>query len=353
MKRFLNVLVLFCLPFVLFFVYGMFGYEKSGGDLNRLGKISISEHYRDTLLANDTLPKLWTNFSEIDRNLEKGPIDVLIIGDSFSNQGTISYYNFLASIITLNVFNFDYNAFNLGDYYNPIQLLFGIKNSGLIEEIKPKCIVLEIVERNVIEHFRNLDHNLQIDKAELKDRLYSPVIEPLAFPVRTFFNDIVLYYRYGFFYKFNDHAYESQVYKLAMSDTLFSSGIDDLIFFEKDLINMHNTITEQNIELFNDGMNMLNKELESIGINLIVLVCPDKYDMYQDYIVNNRHPKNPFFDILRSKNKTYDFIDTKTLFMPYLEKGIKDLYFADDTHWSPIASKIVAQELNKVIGQNE
>lgn len=92
-------------------------------------------------------------------------------------------------------------------------------------------------------------------------------------------------------------------------------------------------------------MNLLSKRLKEREIRLIVLPAPDKYDLYSDFIENNPFPKNKFFDYLRQLEKEYIFIDSKALLLEHINTGMQDVYFADDTHWSPIASKIIAKKI--------
>lgn len=71
----------------------------------------------------------------------------------------------------------------------------------------------------------------------------------------------------------------------------------------------------------------------------------DKYDLYYDYIQNNTHLKNPFFDLIRPLKKDYYFVDTKNILSTLLQKDIKDVYWIDDTHWSHIASQAISKNI--------
>jgi hypothetical protein len=42
---------------------------------------------------------------------------------------------------------------------------------------------------------------------------------------------------------------------------------------------------------------------------------------------------------MRKLPKRYRYIDTKAILLPELERGEKDIYFMDDSHWSPKAAK--------------
>ncbi len=87
----------------------------------------------------------------------------------------------------------------------------------------------------------------------------------------------------------------------------------------------------------NQNFNHLSDLLTSKKIQLFVMIAADKYDLYSEYIQNNKYPKNHFFDITQPLTKRYIFIDTKSILSNTLKKE-RDIYFADDTHWSNKAS---------------
>jgi hypothetical protein len=79
------------------------------------------------------------------------------------------------------------------------------------------------------------------------------------------------------------------------------------------------------------------------------LISPDKYDLYYDFVVDKKElPKPVFFDNFKPLKKEYIFIESKAILYNYVKKQ-KDLYYYDDTHWSPVASKIIANNIKKQI----
>jgi hypothetical protein len=69
----------------------------------------------------------------------------------------------------------------------------------------------------------------------------------------------------------------------------------------------------------------------------------NKYDLYSDYISDNRQPNDPFFGTIRPLEKNYLFVDTKDILEKELIKGELDIFYSDDTHWSFKASKAIVQ----------
>ena len=98
---------------------------------------------------------------------------------------------------------------------------------------------------------------------------------------------------------------------------------------------------------------MLAKWLKERGVKLIGLPSTDKLDFYDDDIINkNQYPKPLFFETMRSLDKNYIYIDSKKI-LKENTSNIKDVYFYDDTHWSPVASKIIADKIKSEIENSE
>ena len=81
-------------------------------------------------------------------------------------------------------------------------------------------------------------------------------------------------------------------------------------------------------------------------IKLIVLIAPDKYSFYYNDLLDNHYPEPILFDVLDALPIDYLYFNSKKIL---LEKKTIDLYFFDGTHWSPLASKIIADKLREKI----
>jgi hypothetical protein len=89
----------------------------------------------------------------------------------------------------------------------------------------------------------------------------------------------------------------------------------------------------------------LAQKLKEKSIQLIFMPAVNKYDLYSSFIINNKYPMDPFFDRIRTLEKDYIFIDTKDILLKQLNKGEKDIYYIDDTHWSYKSSDIVTDDI--------
>ena len=71
------------------------------------------------------------------------------------------------------------------------------------------------------------------------------------------------------------------------------------------------------------------------------LIVGDKYDVYEPFIID-KHPHNPTLDNCPEEPWV---INTKPMLQENARKGVKDIFRINDTHWSPIGAKLVADYL--------
>lgn len=311
----------------------------SVGDLARLAYLpSIS-----TLKKNETtLPKKHIEMQEY--NGQK--IDVLTIGDSFFNGGggglNPYFQDYLASSKNLNVLNL--KSYN-GSISNTLNIILG---NDFLEIVKPEYIIIESIEREIINAFSN---ELKIDKKisfnELQD--YYKELNSKKKNEKTIFDFInnsnikIISHTLG--YKFSEKPFGSQVYKTKLEKRLFSKGKGDELYFYHADINNISLSTEKNVKKVNNNLNKLADILSKKSIKLYFIPAPDKYNVYYDYIEFKKHPRNTFFSKIRPLPKRYNFIDTKFILEEAIKKGQKDIYHVDDTHWSYKASEIIAENI--------
>ena len=341
-KYFLICLALFLLYHLtvwFFWTSKIFGAELSYvGDLSRLGYQVCSIQERK---PENTLTKRHLNIN----NYKDQKIDLITIGDSFSNGmagGLNPYYqDFIATENNLTVLNIQ----NIKQSYNYIETIALLHNSGLLKKIKPKVVLIQSVQREMLTRFdRPIRWNLNLPLEAAKDNLFNrgwkPYVPPLK-PVNT--ANYKLPY-FSFLYNYSDNAFgKNKVYKLPLNKPLFSSIAKQTLLVYKDDINRLSQPTQENIQRINANFNYLAKLLQQHNIHLYVMPAVDKYDLYESYILNNNYSKNIFFDLLTPMNKGYTLVNTKKVLKPLIEQGVKDVFYADDTHWGPVASKHIAQ----------
>ena len=346
MKKFILKTAAFIIPFILLSFFPMFFYTAAKGDLIRMGYLPDNGFDSKTIFKKELKRKRhFSAVSEIDLNAQS-KFTILTIGDSFSEQGNTGYQNYLAENSRVTVLHYDRFL-----HENPIETLYGILNGDLLDKVKVKYIVLQSVEREFVSRSNKLDstqivlrkslsykiktHNKFRGKEQTEEQFFSKAT--FRFPL------------YNICYNFDDNAYFSKTYQVKTKVSLFSGSNPELLFFTDDVEKVTTNNEEAYIATLNADLNSLSEKLRERGIKLIVLPCPDKFDMYYDYIVDNtKYPKPLFFERLEKLPKDYLYVNSKEVLGTAAKKQ-KDIYLYDDTHWSPIASEIIADELAKLI----
>lgn len=350
MKKLLYKTALFVVPFFLLFLLNFKYYNDDKGDLLRLGYIAdiYDYDYRKVFKKEFERKINYTLFSEL--NLKKqNNFAVFTIGDSFSEQGVISYQNYFANNSSLKVLHYDRFL-----HENPIETINGFLNGNVLDNIKVDYIILQSVEREFVNRGIVFNKKSKINNDSLttlinKHKEKSQEVLKEKTKDAFFCRETINFALKAICYNFDDNAYSSKTYQVKIKQNLFSTNNHNLLFLDDDYeaLSINNNLSY--IKTLNNELNMLAKRLKERGIKLIVLPSPDKLDFYYDDILNNnKYPKPLFFETMRSLHKNYIYIDSKKI-LKENTSNIKDVYFYDDTHWSPIASKTIADKIKSEI----
>jgi len=308
------------------------------GGLDRMGYIIGSKHYRT---HESTLPRRVIE----NRDYAGQQIDMLTIGDSFSNVKYNGrdpmYQDWIASLYDLNVLNVQ--PLSGHDVFTTAITLL---NSGYLDKVKPHFLILEFVERHCVEVFgRETDFRKKMPLDEI-ERQYRVLSFHSDLPELKFINmgnfKVVLN---TILYRFSDNAYSSNVYMRELNKPMFSVRKERRLLFYKDDITNVKKSTDESMRSLNDNLNKLAQLLEKKGIRLYFMPAADKYNIYSDFIVNNPYQPSVFFERLRPLPKKYVLIDTKSILRREVQLGEKDVYYADDTHWSWKGAKRIAEAI--------
>ncbi|MCE3075543.1 alginate O-acetyltransferase AlgX-related protein [Chryseobacterium gwangjuense] len=332
----------FTIPIILLYGIAMFlRVRTESPDVLRMGMFpNIYMHYRDQFNLSEK-----EKFERVSHT-KKNNFEFLTIGDSFSDQKGYGYNHFLAE---------KYSTLHVDHYIanNQIQTLINLVNGDFFDHYKVKYVILQHVERNFITNIKEIDFNAKISKSQIDSIIVNHHETVIDQKDSEFFSrptlEFPLYDLPKFFicnnYLSNDLIYN---YKLN-SKKLFSNHSDKLLFYKVDLISTSQNNNPQNVIRLNNILNKISKKLEQKNIKLIILPSPDKYDFYYDYIIDKSNLKKPlFFEYFQALKKDYLYINSKELLKSHINKE-SNIYFYDDTHWSPVASKIIANEISKFV----
>jgi hypothetical protein len=346
MKKIIIKTSLFVIPFFLIFVVKELFYVKEKGDLLRLGMVFDTNDFDRKIAFKKQFAKklLYTPVSKLDLNVSN-TFDFISIGDSFSDQKNSGYQNCLVHNSKSTLLDIDRKL-----YDSPIQVLHNLINGGFFEKNKTKYVILQNVERIFVERGLKLPKNEKLTIDSLQQLIAKKSIQKEEKEEKDqFFSKVnIQFAMYNFNYLYDDNANVSQTYKVETTKSLFTGLENELLFFQDDLKALKVNNDKKLIENLNVELNLLSEKLAKLNIKLIVLPAPDKFGVYYDYIVNKEKYEKPiFFDHFSTLKKKYIYINSKAVLTKAI-KNHKDVYFYDDTHWSPIAAELIAEEILRV-----
>lgn len=342
MLRFIFHTVWFLSPILALHLFTYTYYVTDQADLLKLGYIiDLYPHYHE-LFNREYQHKIL--YREVSEQPQQKDFTVLTIGDSFSELDGCGYKNYLAQNKGISVLHINRSISD-----NQIQTLYSLLNGDLFDRYHFQFVILENIERHITENIEGFDPNRTLTYSEMmemnKDRKTSPAV---AYP---FLSDRVLkfpYYAVQYFVH-PTFFFNEKVYKTALSKPVFSVGSTTLLFYHKDFTCLQRNNNIENVQALNKVLNDLNERLKQKGIQLIFLPAPDKYDLYYDYIIDQSLFARPlFFEHFDKMDKQYICIDSKKILSEAVKKR-KDIYYYDDTHWSPWAAQLMATAIQQHI----
>ena len=302
------------------------------GDLGRLGKIPTRLFYeRDSDKA--VQKTLFSTIEYID-SIQSDTFDIMTCGDSFSQIDLYGYQNFM-SIKGSRIINYFPNG---PLRWNPFQSAIDLMNLGFIDSTKVKVLIIESVERALVHRLCDIDFTHVSLREDHRVKKHSDDNWSLS-EVKIFLD-----FRLGL------KGNENPVKHLKMNKQMFSGAKGQtLYFYYEDIVESGLYIPKDSYSRIRANVDSLYKKASEKGIKLFILVCPDKYDLYQEYIKDNPYPRKTinedFREIVGNRD---DIIIGKEILLPYIKKGEKDMYYLDDTHWTYKSARIIADTLTNL-----
>lgn len=315
MKRFLIKLVSplyspILLIIIAFVVYKCLAKDITG-DLGKIGQIVFSKEYHLQPKFEENVEKelCWCHSKELKN------YDLVFIGDSFTKMG---YPCYLCNKTNKNGVQY------LIKTESPEQTFMSLYNT---EVDLPFVIVLESVERSIVERLTKLYYS-SISTGEPIALSYKPEQEKQT-DFSTFYKNHLINYH--------------SVRHLHLKESLFSCPKKEmeLYFYHDDL----RFPDEEQIQIAISKLDTLFQLANKRQIQLFYVIAADKYDVYQDFAIDNPYPKKTVLESFSQFESNPFFVNTRSLLYTKAKEGVTDLYYADDTHWSPVGAKIVAEEI--------
>lgn len=327
--------------------------DKSHGDLCGLAGLDWS----NTLTEQKKYSKKHIEFVDYLKRLEQGEnvqADIITFGDSFSNGGGGAYYqDYLVEKYGLTVLNVPTMK-----GMEALYMIEALDKGGYLAQLKPRYIIVETVERYLLGRYAqpkpNLDH-MNTDKINafyLKTDEAKPVTQKTAEQEQQVLLPGYMVARnkayLGNWYKMVRKGKTKDVGWVKLNTELFTAEGD-----EDELMYLLWDFTQRI-----DGVEQANSNIESVaaycrerGIELIFLPCPDKSTVYYPYLVQDgrEYAEKTYLDELAAQPHSYYLVDAKGVLRAAAARGEKDLYWADDTHWSWRGFELVVDEMMRHI----
>lgn len=315
MKKFLlNMISPLCTPVLLVvvaFIIHLCLAKNITGDLGKIGQIVFSKdyHLQDKFQTNGVDRIVWCDTKDL------GSFRIVFLGDSFT-KGLICP-DYLSKILHQDAAK--YFVDNIG---TPEETFVALCNAGVE---MPDVVVLESVEREFPFRLQRLDFSFNTN---LIPSIHKPEVGKQT--------DFLTFYKNRMI---NNHS----VLHVSLQDDLFTCPRK-----EKELYFYHDDLRfpdEEQIQTAITKLDTLFQLANERHIQLFYVVAADKYDVYQDFAIDNPYPRKTVLDGFSQYESNPFFVNTRPLLYERAKEGMTDLYYADDTHWSPVGAKIVAEEI--------
>ena len=341
MKKFLIKISYTVLPVWLFFV-GMviylFTMEENAGDLMRLALIQGGPEYSDSIAAG-LLPQVYYDRVDDDSVLRADPADVVVIGDSFSRGGGVGkegdYVNYVAHDSGRRVAVYTPQDPTLS---SPMQVAYDLLVHGDMDSTVIPNLVIQEVERYLVDRhcsFTTQHVSLSRPTDTTSGDGDSDEREESSPLLRV--KDYIFYRVFG----------ANPIYNVQLRQPMFGGPQPDRLYFYNEDVLFGIDVDTMTRHRVVDCFDKVIAAARERGVNLVIVIACDKYDLYQDFIVDNPYPaKTLNEDIQQWMAPEMDrFVITKQVLHPLVEQGVKDVYLYNDTHWSPASSRLVAAEV--------
>jgi len=298
------------------------------GDLGSLAQMYVGPKYRQRMLSSAPDSLCYRNLSCAD-SVRQLRHCVLALGDSYSQYESPGYLNALAR---RGVKLASLSSPSDMTVLNPVQKAWELLELGYIDSTV--TLLLECVERSLLYRLDNLKPSVSA-VSESSDPPSKPMEWTLIRPIDCFGKAIGLR--------------SSTVYHVKLDGAYFSHHrmSSDLYFYCDDVrseMSVDTTLAYHRSALNN--LRRLYAKAEERHVKLIVLVPPDKYDLYQKYISDNPYPpKTVNEDLRRLFPDSTRLVLCKEILLPYVNQGEQDIYYLEDSHWSFYGADLVARSI--------
>ncbi len=326
MKRFIVKTFIFFTPIftpVLYYLSLSTKYECSG-DIGSMAKIFFEKEYHTNL---DIVPDSIL-IQDVDIQDIPDSSAILCFGDSFSTRRPYSYLQPIAEHLGTNIVNVLYNIDNAPEDA-ALGFLANEHNSKM-----PRIMIVESVERSSVARLFWLDtsHPFSIEQLQ-KGKKHSTNT-----PLQSIEKEIISFYKYRLGWN-NGVVFE----KLNKSCFTSKNNKKDLYSYYEDTVHY----SKEFVDSAANKLHQLHQFAKTRKVKLIYVIASNKSTLYAPYTNN----KDKYFTI--ENTPSFDtlpfYFNSINLLRQLDETGEKDIYYCDDTHWTPKTAKKIGEKLTEII----
>lgn len=246
-------------------------------------------------------------------------IDILFVGDSFVAGAGLSQQDLIDVVTAQETKKVTYQMAPLG-LHEALELIDG----GLIS--KPKTIILSTVERNILE--LNRIGKVIPDEKKKQQANNSPLTQSLLI-----YKD-----------RISKNSAQKKLSALLTNppSSVYQSPIDKNVFFYSGL-SARIAYTQRNLDETTAVLQSYQEYLQAKDITFMFLPCPNKESVYYELIPFPEQPNFLYSLHDNLQKKGVNSLNTLDIFTKHKEDGL--LYYTDDSHWTPLLTKLTAKEI--------
>ncbi len=321
-----------------FFIYKEESKVSYPGDLYVMCKINQ--------FKEDTPIKEYSETSEVSN------CAIITLGDSFFTTTRDSYI--LASELENSLEKVDIYNVSIEDAqkcnYNPLKFL---ENINFKKSCEKKILILESAERYSLERALSYyptqhreSNKLKIDFfKKTKSRFFNHD------DVDYFFKENILTYHINKYLKNLKFDYFHEIDRRIGAFSLMPSM---LFYFEEIDFNKKNITTDE-IECASKNLKRMAVMLKNdYNVDLVYLIIPNKYSVYNDYI-NKVNNYNKYINKINNslKQNNVNVVDVFSRYLQYRKKDdSKLIYYRSDTHYTAFGKHLLIDEIINFISSN-
>lgn len=320
----------------------MFYMEPTTGELTRLGGYLENNYGENTAQEYFETP-LFEKITDLDHY--KGYYDVIVVGDSFSDNFNYGWQNYFANAMGVSMASFNMNITPLDE----------ILASPQLKKTPPKLFIYQSVERNILMRhplctklFANEKQPPSIDikpdplNIEPKKKLFRPE-KGLNLEQFNFSNAINFVSKSLPRELLGVNRTTVTQFPLDRSNLFSNEKSDNLLVINKDFMLVGRT--KEQINSAKCSLLSLQHHVENeLEVPFVALFFPDKTTLYNPYVKEGQFKDRSIISQVESTEN----LNVASLYTPLkaaISNGEKDIYLPNDTHCSYKGYKIAADSL--------